>query len=486
MSLAEELDALSPEILRQRLIEAEETLRAIRDGEADALVVRSNERDQVFALAGGEESYRALMEAMDIGALALDGDGRVLYANAAFCTLVGAEASALQRDGFDLHLDGPVALELKTGAIAAREAHFQTQFVLPSGAENRHVVLSAGPLPLAFGQGSILTLTDVTAGVEAAAAEESERIGRAVMASANEPVIVCDHAGMITNANAAVTSLLNADPVGRTFEEAFPLEFPIGSGIMHVDDLLAVAIEGNAVRGIEASAPFADPPKDLLVSAAPLRLPGRAVGGCVITLIDLTERKVAEKRQALLMRELDHRVKNAITMVLSICSRTISSSADLSDFRDRFTKRLQALAATHNLLADSKWRGLDLAALVQGELSPYVSASGPRLVTQGLDRKISTDIAVALGLVIHELATNAVKYGALSCDLGSVSVIARDLPDNRFEIVWRESGGPEIKTPITPGFGQTLIARSLKRGHGTGAEVKFAPDGLVCRIVLPS
>jgi len=483
--ISAEIGALPIDELRRRLAEAEETLRAIREGEADAVVISSADQDTIFALAGGDESYRALMEAMDIGAIALDAESRLLYANSAFCALLGCDAGALQRDGLERHLGSTSADIVNRAIVQARQGRHQTQFVHTHLGRVRHLVLTAAPLPLAFGQGSALTFTDVTARVEAAAAEESERIGRAVMASVNEPVIVCDRRGIIINANAAVATLIDHDPVGKRFDEAFPLEFPLGSGVMHADDLVAIGTDGNAVRSLEASAPFVEPPKDLLVSVAPLRLPGQAVGGCAITLIDLSERKAAEKRQALLMRELDHRVKNTLTMVLSISSRTIAGSTDLADFRQRFTSRLQALAATHSLLADAEWGGLNLASLIQAELAPYVSSTGPRLLLDGLDITVPPDTGIALGLAIHELATNAVKYGALCCESGRVEVTGRPLGPGRLEVVWTERGGPPVTTPETHGFGQTLIARSLKRGEGTGATVAFEPEGVVCHMVVP-
>lgn len=483
--MTELLDDLSPGELKRRLFEAEETLRAIRDGEADAVVVRAAEDDAVFALAGGDDSYRAIMEAMDTGAIALDAQERLLYANAAFCTLFGCAATDLEQNGLFIHLD-PASTKVVRNTIAqAENGRHQMQFVQAHKGRTRHLVVTAAPLPLAFGTGSALTFTDVTARVEAQAAEESARIGRAVMASANEAVIVCDRQGRVINANAAVSVIADVDPVGRMFEDAFPLDFPIGSAVMHPDELIAIANDGNAIKGLEASALFTNPPKDLLVSVAPLRLAGEAIGGSVITLIDLTARKGIEKRQSLLMRELDHRVKNTLAMVLSISSRTIAGSSDLADFRQRFTSRIQALAATHNLLADASWTGLDLAALIQTELAPYVSSAGPRLVMRDMDRPVSPDVGIAFGLVVHELATNAVKYGALSQDSGTITVAGRMLDGKLFEVVWTESGGPPVTQPTKQGFGQTLIARSLKRGEGTGATVDFAPGGVICRLVFP-
>lgn len=479
------LEGLSREELLQRLGEAEETLRAIREGDADALVVRATDDDAVFALAGGDDSYRAIMEAMDTGAVALDAAGKVLYANAALCALLGCSAAVLQRDGIFARLDEAAGAVVADVARRACEGRDQAQFTLTRAGAMRHYVVTGASLPLAFGTGVALTLSDVTARMEAATAEESERIGRAVLASANEAVIVCDREGLVTNANAAAMLYCQSDPVGRRFDEALPLVFPIGGPVLHSDDLLALACDGNAMKGLEASAPGASPPRDLLVSVAPLRLSGEAIGGSLVTLVDLTERKATEKRQTLLMHELDHRVKNTLAMVLSICGRTIAGAADLEDFRLRFTRRIQALAATHNLLADAAWAGLDLAAVVHAELAPYASTAGPRLVVRGMERFVAPNIGIAFGLVVHELATNAVKYGALSRESGVVAVSGQALGEGLFEVVWQERGGPPVAPPTRQGFGQTLITRSLRGGAGTGAEVEFAPGGVVCRMVLP-
>lgn len=480
----ETIEQLPRDTLEQRLLEAEETLRAIRDGDADAVVVRAADVDTVFALAGGEESYRAIMEAIDTGAIALDDQNRLLYANAAFGLIVGRDAAVLERDGLFAHLEPSLAQLVRDVIAQSRDGRRQVQYVQAREDGQRHFVVTAAPLPLAFGTGSALSFTDVTERVRTAAAEESSRIARAVMASTNEAVIACDRDGRVINASAAAAGLVGRDPVGERLEDVFPLSFPIGSGIMHPDELVAIANDGNAVKGLEATAPFLDPPRDLMVSVAPLRLSGEVIGGSVVTLIDLTERKSVEKRQALLMRELDHRVKNLLTMVLSIGSRTIAGAKDLDDFRHRFTSRVQALAATHNLLADAAWTGLGLAAMIRRELAPYVSSTGPRLAMDEFDVTVSPDVAIAFGLVIHELTTNAVKYGALSCDDGIVSVSCRP-GDGSCEVLWTESGGPAVVPPATYGFGQTLIARSFRRGGAAGAAVEFAPSGVTCRMIIP-
>jgi len=480
----------SVEELRRRLYEAEETLRAIRDGEADAVVTRGVEDDQVHPLGSGEESYRAIMEAMDIGAVALDADRSVLYANAAFCDLMNCPEEILRRQGLFPSLD-PTATEVVRALLEdTGSAHRRGQFVHlgPDGGVRhnpRQIVVTVAPLPLAFCSGSVLTFTDVTARLEAERASEAARIARAVISSANEAVIVCDRAGMIVNANAAALSLAEGEPLGRRFEAAYPLRFGMASGVLHADDLVSMATEGNAVQGLEGQAAKGEKTVDLLISAAPLRLAPGKISGCVVTLVDNSERKAIEKRQALLLRELDHRVKNTLAMVMSIASRTSANVDDLADFRTRFNSRLQALAATHILLADAAWSGLMLSSVVSRELAPFTTSAGPRLIVSGLDREVTPDVAIAFGLVIHELTTNAVKYGALSEAGGVVTITGREAGENVIAVTWAESGGPPVAPPARQGFGQTLITRSLKRGNVGGVTVDFAPTGVTCEMVFP-
>lgn len=470
--------------LRRRLEEAEETLRAIREGEVDALIVRGGDADQVFHLVGGAESYRAFMEAMDLGAAALDEDRRLLYANAALGALLGDGFETLARSGLEdaLGLDAWSAIEPLIARAA--EGRQSAQIVLMDGQRRRHVVVTAAQLPLVFSNGYALTFTDVTERIEAAAAAESERIGRAIMASANEAVVVCDRAGVVTHANAAVLHLLPASPVGQPFEAVFHLAFAAGAGPMQADDLVAVALAGGQLRGVEAVLSLPTGPRDLLLSAAPLRQAGGAAVGCIVTLVDLTERKALEKRQALLMRELDHRMKNMLTLVQSISTRTLATARDLRDFGDRFAQRLAALAATQNLLAEKAWQEVSLEELVAAELAPYVAPRSARVRLEGLDAKVSRDAAVSVGLVFHELVTNAVKYGALSNEAGRVVVQGRPLQDGGLEVCWMESGGPPVKAPERRGFGQTVIARGLGQTGAGAVEVAFAPEGVVCTMRL--
>ena len=476
---------VSIEELRQRLWEAEDTLHAIRDGDADALVIRTADADKVHALSGGDEGYRVIMEAMDTGAVAIDANHSVVFANAALCGLLNCTQEHLTTRGLLGALSPSVATLVGRLLNDCDNSHQGSQFEQVIDGQNRHFVVTAAPLPLGFGIGKVVTFTDVSARLAAERATESERIARAVISSANEAMVVCDTHGKVINANAAALGLLDSDPLGVCFDDAFRLEFPVTSQVMHADDLVLMAIDGSAVQGLEAQLLHGGRHVDLLISAAPLRLADNEIGGCVVTLVDNSERKGIEKQQSLLLLELNHRVKNTLAMVMSIASRTAANADDLVDFRSRFNSRLQAFAATHTLLAEASWGGLLLSAVIKRELAPFITSSGPKVVMSGLDLEVSPDIGITFGLVVHELTTNAVKYGALARQSGIITITGENKGDGLVEIVWTEAGGPPVAPPTRRGFGQTLVARSLNRGNGSSGEVTFKAEGVQCRMVLP-
>ena len=321
-----------------------------------------------------------------------------------------------------------------------------------------------------------------------AEAEEALRAIHAVIDSANEAVLVCDRNGIITHANAASSIIYEGNRIGQAFAEIIPLDFHGTSGVLQADDVIAMVIAGVPIRGIEASALNA-PKKDYLVSAAPLRVSGGRISGAVVTMVDLSHRKAAEERQQLLMRELDHRVKNTLAMVVSISARTASKSDTVEAFQKVFSGRIQALAATHNLLLKNSWSSMELRDIVKSELAPYVDDAACNMAINGLNIALVPRAAIAFGLIVHELTTNAVKYGSLSQEGGRVTL--RALGDNKrksapFVLEWRESGGPRVAPPERKGFGYTVITRSLQYGSGGGAEFDFDPAGLVCRVSVPS
>ncbi|SKA34432.1 sensor histidine kinase [Consotaella salsifontis] len=473
--------------LRRRLAEAEDTIRAIRQGDVDALVVGQQGETQVFEIGGGTDAYHAFMEVMNVGAAAIDQSGRILYANANLTSALGLTQNSVQGSLISEVAPMEVAEAVDHLLVPPLLGPLSTQVDFKRDGETVHYILAATPFQLSTTPAVAITFTDVTDRVRAEATEQSERAARAVIASANEAVLVCDRDGIITHANAAAHALFNGDPLGMEFAQAVPLQLPNATGLMQAEDIVFMAIQGTAVQGVEAHAPNAPKVKDFLVSAAPLRIGNDAISGCVVTMVDLSQRKEAEKQQLLLMRELDHRVKNTLALVLSISSRTLHHEDTLEGFQKAFTGRIEALAATHNLLAENSWTNLKIDDVVQSELAPFTSGVAGRLVTRDLDRLMAPRAAIAFGLVVHELATNAAKYGALSVTGGRVSVQSVPQPDGegRFVVEWRESGGPRVEPPVRKGFGHTVIARSLQYSPTGGAEIAFEPEGLVCRISLP-
>ena len=383
-------------------------------------------------------------------------------------------------------LSGEAAAVIRSLIGAAQSGKQSAELRIPSAAGESVLLVSATPLRLGVIAGHAVTFADMTERVRAAAAEENERAARAIIASANEAVIVCDAQGMITHVNSAARAVYDGDPIGKAFRDAVPLVFPGATGLLQSEDLLTMAIEGTPVQGIEAIAPEAPRVKDYLISAAPLRVSGDVPSGCVITMFDLSQRKVAEKQQLLLMAELDHRVKNTLALVLSISSRTLSSEDTLEGFQAAFTGRIQALAATHTLLADKSWKDLSVADVVLGELAPHGDSSAERVTIQGPDMLVTPRAAIALGLIFHELATNAAKYGALSNRAGRVTVTIHPPGDEFMLVDWAERDGPPVVEPTRNGFGRTVITRSLQYSANGGAEIDFRPEGVFCQVRVPS
>lgn len=483
--MASLVSALTRDELEARLYEAEETLRAIREGEIDAVVVKGGTTEQVFTLDDGQ-SYRAFMEAMDIGAAAFDAEAQLLYANQALCTLLDQQPHSLTGPillGLLDSLNQTTFRRLMTQALERRqsaEIHLRTNGV------ERSLLLTGTPIEFGVTRGVAITFTDISEREQAAAAKESERLARAMLASANEAVIVCDLDGTVTHVNAAAERICAELPVGKRFDEAMELTFADASELMSGADIVAMAAGGTPVQGLEAAVKTsAVDVTDVLISAAPLVVSGERTQGCVVTLIDLSQRKAAERRQALLMGELDHRVKNTLAMVLAISARTASHEATIEDFRKSFSGRIQALAATHTLLSSVSWENLQIKDILSVELAPYATLSSSRVVMEGLDVSVDSRTAVSLGLVFHELTTNAVKYGALSTRNGRLSVRRRELSeDGSLILEWQEHDGPLVTPPTKSGFGQKLISRSLGSTAG-GTRLEFNPEGVVCRISIP-
>jgi PAS domain S-box-containing protein len=213
---------------------------------------------------------------------------------------------------------------------------------------------------------------------------------------------------------------------------------------------------------------------------------GRIIGASKIAR-DITERKRAEEHIALLAREVDHRAKNLLSLAQAIVQLTPADT--IEDFKAAVEGRLQALARVHTALSESSWVGARLAHLISEELAPYKREGVQRTRSNGPNLLLKPTAAQAMAMVLHELTTNAVKYGALSVPSGSVEIEWRNAADGTLVLHWRETGGPSVKPAERQGFGTKVIERSVRDQLGGDARFDWRPEGLVCEItttVLPS
>ena len=250
---------------------------------------------------------------------------------------------------------------------------------------------------------------------------------------------------------------------GFGFEAAFG--FPIKSG-------------GRILAVLEFFARNAsEPDPDLLLTVRTL---GEQVGRVL-------ERKRTEEHQRLLINELNHRVKNTLAIVQSIAAQTLKGDEVGPETRRALESRLAALAAAHDLLTTENWETASLSQVI-AKAGLGCGASDERFAIGGPDLRLEPQTAVSVAMAIHELCTNAVKYGALSSDSGTISItwdIKQERDGKRLHLVWRESGGPPVSAPSRRGFGTRLIERGLAADLGGTARIEFLADGVVCTVEAP-
>ena len=203
---------------------------------------------------------------------------------------------------------------------------------------------------------------------------------------------------------------------------------------------------------------------------------------------DVTERRLAEERQRFLLREINHRVKNTLATVQALASQTVRHAREPREFLDAFSQRLRALGLAHSLLSDHEWRGIGIRELARLELSAFDDAEAPRISITGQDVLLDPDQTLGLALILHELASNALKHGALSAPAGKVAVswtVQGVKGNRRLSLEWIESGGPPVTPPAHHGFGSILIRRSLAKVLSSEVRHEYLPGGVEARISMP-
>jgi PAS domain S-box-containing protein len=431
------------------------------------------------------------LEALPVAVYTTDREGRITFYNRAAAELWGStpELGGSQwcgswrlywPDGRPMRHDQcPMAIALKEGrevrgveAIAER----------PDGTRVR---FRPFPTPLRDPSGALVgainLLMDITE--EHDAHLESERHA-AIVVSSDDAIISKTLQGRITSWNAGATRIFGYDAnemIGQSILRIIPPE-------LHGEEqeILARLQRGERIDHFETVRCAKDGRRiDISLTVSPLRdRLGKVIGASKVGR-DITDRKRAEKLQRVLTEELSHRVKNTLATVQAIASQSLMRAKSPGDFVSGFTGRLQALAKAHTLLTRTQMQGADVMALVNEQVL-IGAANGDKVSCSGPSLMLDPQTAVHLALVLHELATNARKYGALSVPSGRLSVTWEMRTNGGCSLLlsWKESDGPEVRAPRTHGFGRALIDQTV-RSHGGRASVHYRRNGLTCEIELP-
>ena len=457
--------------------DAVETINAIHHGQVDAVVViKGVEGPQVIMLEGADKPYHVLVERMSEGAVTVGPDGRIVYVNKRLSELTGYAVEYFINRDLATMFDGGVP------ALAPDES-VETN-LLRSGSTPLPVKVWARPISIGDTPATLVTLTDLSIYRRAEELAAAERFARSILEQATNAIIVLGPDGHITHASAIAQDLAERSPLGRTFSQAYPLaQNASEAGIAerfsekNLDRLLTT----KAFDGVEVKLRNERLAKrTFLLSAGPLLDEKKSSAGSIVTLTEITERKRAEELQVTIAAELDHRVKNILTVVQSLAAQTGRSSKSLESFNHTFAGRLKALATAHDILMKTNWAGALLNELLDAVLAPVRSPGEERVGLNGPQILLPVDAVVPLSMAFHELTTNALKYGALSVDGGHVEIgwhlVDRD--DQLVELLWQEIGGPQVEPRRTPGFGTTLIDRVLKYDLDAKIDIVFDPQGL--------
>jgi two-component system CheB/CheR fusion protein len=321
--------------------------------------------------------------------------------------------------------------------------------------------------------GVVVTFSDVTA------IHEARRYAERIVETVPTPILVLDADQRVVSANPAFDRVFDVEP-GQTEGR---LIYQLGNGQWNIPELRRlledVLPDDERFDDYEVEHEFEK------VGRKSMLLNGRRLDHAqlvLLTIEDVTERKTAEAHQAMLMGELGHRVKNAIAVVRGLASQTIRRSSSLEEFHEAFTGRLAAYAEGHTQLLNRDWRPGTLDDVVTGAVESH-AVDPERIDIAGPAVHLAASEALGLGLILHELATNVAKYGALGDEGGRVS-IAWSLENAGLRLTWTERGGPTVEAPENEGFGSLLI-RQLA-GYDLGGEASFSydPEGLTCTIAF--
>ncbi|ERP86407.1 histidine kinase [Labrenzia sp. C1B10] len=267
--------------------------------------------------------------------------------------------------------------------------------------------------------------------------------------------------------------------IGKSDDELFPEEdqlklIPVKKKVLETGESAVIEFDMD-MNGVNRS---------YNMRMEPSRDKEGRIAGLIGISIDLTHKRENERQMHLVMRELTHRSKNLLAVIQAMARQTAARSDNTEEFVESFAARLQAMAASHDLLVSQSWYGADLKELVLAHLAQSIDPGSPQIEIEGDPHSITADAAQNLGLALHELTTNAAKYGALSVLGGKLSVSWTTV-DGKIRLVWKERGGPEVVPPRRNGFGRMLLERLVGPALDGDVTIDFAPEGVSCVIEFP-
>jgi PAS domain S-box-containing protein len=452
-------------------VEAEDTIAV-----AAAQLVAALHPTSGFGDGVSVASLRQVLYALPTAIYTTDAAGRITFFNAAAVEMWGCTPELgssefcgswklFWPDGTPLpHDECPMAMALKqqrpiTGMEAIAER--------PDGTR---VLFLAHPTPLFDDTGLLIGAVNMLLDVSERA---SQRLA-SIVESSDDAIISKDTSGIIKTWNRGAERVFGytaAEAIGQPVTMLIPVE-----RLDEEPEILQRILRGERIDHYETIRKRKDGELiDISITVSPLRnATGRVVGASKIAR-DITERKRAEAHREMLLGEMKHRVKNTLAMVQAFANQTLRSVS--KEEREKFGGRLRALAGAYELLTSETWNRAEMRRVVEQALEPFPVQ---RIVVEGPDCAVNATNASHLTLGLHELATNAVKYGALSNAEGRVQIDWLPEGQSHVRLTWREIGGPAVPPPERKGFGSTLIELVLEN-----VQLEYAPSGVVCVMSVP-
>jgi PAS domain S-box-containing protein len=442
-----------------------------------------------------EAIFRAMFDVSSVGKLEVEPrTARILRVNAAMCQFLGySEAELLGKTALDItHPDDrDLTRKLGDGQATGESVAFDVEkrYVRKDG---KTVWAQTTVNVILDGSGRPWRQTAVVQNITSRKEAEQE-----LQASKDRLQLAFDAAGL---------GWWQYDPVRRigSGDARFKEIFDLTADEISIDDIMKRFHPGDAERFCAECGAALDP-ADPKRSASEFRIVRKngevrwveahrlahfegvglqrrvvSFGG---TVRDITERKEGEEKEHLLMREINHRAKNMLSVVNAIAHQTASRSPE--DFIERFSERIQALSANQDLLISNEWNGVEIKDLVCAQIAHFADLIDRRIALHGPDLRLNPPSAQAIGLALHELATNAGKYGALSTDTGRVD-IAWGIDGDTLSMNWTEREGPPVSVPKRRGFGTIVTELMAERSMDGTVELDYAPSGLTWRLTCPA